>query len=118
VSTVRVELVGLELPGSHGVEEEERRREQPFVYDLWLDVSEPAADRIEATVDYRQVAELVREVSESRQFRLLEVLAGEVADALLERFPVESVRIRVRKPEVQLGTPVEYSAATVERARR
>jgi dihydroneopterin aldolase len=38
-----------------------------------------------------------------------------VADALLERFPVESVRVRVRKPTVAL--PVEHSAVTVERRR-
>jgi 7,8-dihydroneopterin aldolase/epimerase/oxygenase len=117
--TALVELSGLEVPGRHGVEEEERGREQPFVYDLWLELPEPAGDRIEETVDYREVVELVREVSAARQFQLLEALAAAVADALVERFPpLERARVRVRKPEVQLAAPVEYSAATVERARR
>ena len=35
-----------------------------------------------------------------------------MADALLARFPVERVRVRVRKPDVELGLPVEYTAAT------
>ena len=54
--TVTVELYGLEVAGAHGVEEEERRRPQPFLYDLWLEVPDAAtSDRLEATVDYRDV---------------------------------------------------------------
>jgi dihydroneopterin aldolase len=115
--TVLVELAGLEIPGRHGVEDWERENEQPFVYDIELEFPEPAADRIEETVDYREVVELVRVVSESKQFQLLESMAAAVADALLERFPVERARVRVRKPRVQLGEPVEHTAASVERSR-
>jgi dihydroneopterin aldolase len=60
----------------------------------------------------------VRAVSAARQFRLLEVLAAAIADALLERFSLERARVRVRKPQVELGAAVEYAAATVERSRR
>jgi dihydroneopterin aldolase len=112
-----VELAGLEIHGRHGVEDWEREREQPFVYDLELELAEPATDRNEENVDYREVVELVRGVSESRQFHLLESIAAAVADALLDRFPLERARVRVRKPEVQLGVPVEHTAASVERSR-
>jgi dihydroneopterin aldolase len=115
--SVLVELAGLEIPGRHGVEDWEREQEQPFVYDLELELEEPANDRIEDTVDYREVVELVRAVSENRQFQLLESIAAAVAEALLERFPLERARVRVRKPQVQLGVPVEHTAASVERSR-
>ena len=115
--SVLVELAGLEIPGRHGVEDREREQEQPFVYDLELELAEPAADRIEETVDYREVVELVRVVSESRQFQLLESMAAAIADALLERFPLERARVRVRKPQVRLGVPIEHTAASVERSR-
>lgn len=115
--TVLLELAGLEIRGQHGVEDSEREQEQPFVYDLELELEEPANDRIEDTVDYREVVELVRAVSENRQFQLLESIAAAVAEALLERFPLERVRVRVRKPQVQLGVPVEHTAASVERSR-
>ena len=115
--SVLVELAGLEIPGRHGVDDWERETEQPFVYDLELDLAEPRSDSIDETVDYREVVELVRAVSESRQFQLLESMSAAVADALLERFPAERVRVRVRKPEVQLGVPVEHTAASVERSR-
>ncbi len=115
--TVVVEVAGLEVQGRHGVEEEERAREQPFVYDVELELAEPTADRIEETVDYREVAAVVREISDGRQFRLLESIAAAVADALLERFPAGRVRVRVRKPQVRLVLPVEHTAASVERSR-
>ena len=114
-----VEVIGLELRGYHGVNEIERRDGQRFLFDLWLEVPGTAAasDRIEDAVDYRAVVACVREVSDGRTFRLLEALSAAVADAVLARFPVERVRVRVRKPDVRLDAPVEHTAATAERVR-
>jgi dihydroneopterin aldolase len=115
--TTTVELAGLEIFGYHGVNSDERRDGQRFLYDVWLDVGEAgSSDRIEDAVDYRQVAACVREVSETERYHLLEALAGAVAEALLRRFPVAHVRVRVRKPDVRL--PVEFAAVSVERSRR
>ncbi|MDQ5820680.1 MAG: dihydroneopterin aldolase, partial [Actinomycetota bacterium] len=114
--SVKVEVHGLELHGRHGVGDEERRDGQTFAFDVELDVSEAAlSDRIEDAVDYRDAVAIVRRVSDGTQFRLLEALAAAVADAIAAELPVERVRVRVRKPQVQLGAPVEHTAATVER---
>lgn len=114
--SVLVELKGLEIPGRHGATPEEHERDQPFLYDLELEFPEPQADRIEETVDYREVVEVVREASKEER-QLLETLAAAVADALMQRFPIERARVRVRKPEVRLEAPAEWAAATVERSR-
>lgn len=118
--TTTIELAGLELHGYHGVNPEERRDGQRFVFDVWLEVPDGtgASDRLEATIDYREAAALVREVSDGHSFQLLEALAATLADELLARFPAAgAARVRVRKPEVKLDPPVEYSAVTVERRR-
>jgi dihydroneopterin aldolase len=114
--TVVVELKGLEIAGRHGATPEEHERDQPFLYDLELEFPEPQSDRIEETVDYREVVEVVREAS-SEERQLLETLAAAVADALMQRFPVERACVRVRKPEVRLEAPADWAAATVERSR-
>ncbi|HET7760605.1 MAG TPA: dihydroneopterin aldolase, partial [Gaiellaceae bacterium] len=98
--SVVVEVAGLQLEGRHGAFEAERESLQPFVYDVALELEEPARDALVHTVDYREVVSLIREVSRSREFALLESLAGTLADALLERFPVDSATVRVRKPHV------------------
>jgi 7,8-dihydroneopterin aldolase/epimerase/oxygenase len=115
--SVTVELYGLEVSGAHGVEGAERERPQRFLYDLRLELDEPASDSVEETVDYRNVVRCVQEVSDGRSFQLLESMAAAVADALLERFRLQAARVRVRKPDVRLEAPVEWTAATVERRR-
>lgn len=113
-----IELAGIALHGYHGVLDEERRFGQRFLVDLELDYLDPAAqrsDRIDDAVDYREVLAVVREVSDGRAFQLLEAFAAAIADALLARFPLARVRVRVRKPDVRLALPVEHSAVVVER---
>jgi dihydroneopterin aldolase len=118
--TTTIELAGLELHGYHGVNPEERRDGQRFLFDVWLEVPDGtgSSDRIDGTIDYREVAALVREISDGRAYQLLEALAAALAEALLERFPVvETARVRVRKPDIRLDPPVDHSAVTVERRR-
>ena len=112
---MELELSGIEVRGFHGVLEEERREGQRFLFDVRLEAAEPAEDTIGATIDYREVAAAVREVSDGRAYTLLETLAAAVADELRRRFPVTGVRVRVYKPDVLLDPPVEHAAVTVER---
>ena len=114
---MKVELRGLHVFGYHGVEEEEQRLGQPFLYDIELEVGDRgASDRLEDALDYTQVAQAIRELSAARRFNLLEALATAVADMLMERFEPESLRLRIRKPQVKpAGLTVEFSAVTVER---
>ena len=99
---MRIDIDGITLDGLHGVLDHERRDGQPFVFDVMLELVEPTADDIDATVDYRDVVACVREVSDGRAFQLLETLAVAVADELMRRFPVTRARVRVGKPELEL----------------
>jgi dihydroneopterin aldolase len=115
-----VELLGLVLFGHHGYLDAERKFGQRFLVDLWVDVdgTATATDDIDNTVDYRDLAELVREVFAGPERLLLEALAGAVADSVLERFPgALGVRVRVRKPDVVLDPPVDHAAVILERKR-
>lgn len=120
MSDVVVEIEGFELEGRHGATLEERRRGQRFLFDLQLHAHDAGVrtDKLADTVDYTEVVACVREVSDGHRFNLIEALAAAVADALLERFEISRVRVRVRKPEVQLEAPVDWTGATVERVRR
>jgi dihydroneopterin aldolase len=114
---VILELKGLHVFGYHGVEEEEKRLGQLFLFDLELEVGERGADdRLENAIDYTEVASAIRELSNARRFDLLEALATATAELVYERFAPERVRVRVRKPQVKpAGMTVEFSAVTVER---
>jgi len=107
-----VEVHGLEVFGHHGVHEEERRDGQTFLVDVTLHAAEPRRDEVGATVDYRRVRDVVREVNESASYQLLETFAAAVADALMAAVPVGHVAVRVRKPGIAWA---EWTAATAER---
>ena len=109
-----VEIHGLELHGKHGVNENERREGQTFLFDVTLEVPEPSDDSIDATVDYRAVRDCVREICDARAFQLLETLVAAVADAIVARFEVISVEVRVRKPGIAWA---EWTGVTASRSR-
>jgi dihydroneopterin aldolase len=120
MSGVVIELEGLELLGFHGALEEERERGQKFLFDVELLAHDAGVrtDKLGDTVDYTQVVDCIREISDGHRFNLIEALAAAIADELLERFPVARARVRVRKPEVKLDAPVAWTAAVVERTGR
>jgi dihydroneopterin aldolase len=95
-----VEIHGLEVFGRHGVNDDERRDGQLFLFDVTVEIAEPKEDTIDATVDYRRIRDLVRETSDAASYKLLETLAARIADALKAEFPVYEVHVRVRKPGV------------------
>ena len=111
-----IELNGIALHGYHGVLAHERRDGQRFLVDVELDVGEAgSSDELAEAVDYRDVVETVRQVSDARAYSLLEGLATAMADALLGGFRVERVSVRVRKPDVVLYPKVEYTAVRATR---
>jgi dihydroneopterin aldolase len=107
-----VQVHGLELFGRHGVNDDERRDGQTFIFDVWLEINQPREDAIDATVDYRRVRDIVESVNEAKSYRLLETLAAAAADAINAELPVKKVRVSVRKPGVAWA---EWTGVTCER---
>jgi dihydroneopterin aldolase len=98
LATIRLE--GLSLFGHHGARPYEKEAGQRLDMDLELDPVDDRAettDRLADAVDYDHLYRTVREVVEGRSFHLLEALAAATAEAILERFQVRKVRVRIAK---------------------
>jgi len=117
----RVVLIGLVFRARHGVHPEEKVNPQRFEVDVELSLPlQPAGwdDDLARTVDYSAVYDVVRQVVESTTFDLIEALAEAIGHEVLPDFPlVEEVTVRVRKPDVRLGGPVDYAGAEIRRRR-
>ena len=74
-------------------------------------------DDLTKSVDYGAVYGVVRQIVESTSFRLLEALAEAISHEILTEFPVLEVGIRIRKPAVQLGGPIDYAGVEIWRRR-
>jgi 7,8-dihydroneopterin aldolase/epimerase/oxygenase len=115
---VTVEVSGLSLYTHHGVSDAEREIGQRLVVDLRMDVGESDAtltDRVEDTVDYAEVCQVVALVAQQRSYRTLERLCAAIADRLLEQFGLESVWVKAAKPEPPIPLPVEEVSVEVWR---
>ena len=107
---VTVEIVGLSLYTHHGVTAAEREIGQRLVLDVRFDIGEPDAlitDRVEDTVDYGEVCQVIALIAQQRSYRTLERLCTAVADRLLGDFNLERVWIKAAKPEPPIPLPVE-----------
>lgn len=110
-----LKLKNMTFHAYHGVWDEEREIGQRFEVDaeLKLDTHEATkSDKLKDTVDLYAVFEAVERIILDGKFLLLETMAEKVAQAILEKFNVHEVLIRVRKPHapirgIQDGIEVE-----------
>jgi dihydroneopterin aldolase len=117
---VTIEISGLSLYTHHGVSAAEQEVGQRIVLDLRLDVGECDAtvtDRVEDTIDYAEVCQLVALVAQQRSYRTLERLGSAIAERLLSEYEAHAVWIKVAKPEPPIPLPVEEVSVEVIRER-
>ena len=119
--TDRIVLANMVFQARHGVNDWEKAEPQRFEVDVELTVElQPAGleDDLTKTVDYRGVYDVARQVVESTTFNLIEALAEAIAHEILAGQPlVRGVVVRVRKPEVRLGGPLDHAAVEISRVR-
>lgn len=105
-ATRHVFIHGLELIGSIGIYEHERRYEQRVVISLDLDVVDDYDGRSESigdVYDYDLAIAIARRTVAASHFNLIETLAERIAEACLGDRRVVRVSVRIEKPDVLAG---------------
>lgn len=118
LETVTIEISGLSLYTHHGVSEAEREVGQRLMIDLRLDVGETDAtvtDRIEDTVDYAEVCQLVALIAQQRSHKTLERLCSTIAERLLADYELEGIWVKATKPEPPIALSVDEVSVEVWR---
>jgi dihydroneopterin aldolase len=108
----RLLLRDMSFYGYHGDVAAERELGGRFSVDLeiGMDLSKAArSDDLEQAVDYVHVYQLVREVVEGEQHRLLETVAEAIADRVLALPRVQQVKVRVGKTPPVRGSFGEFA---------
>jgi dihydroneopterin aldolase len=141
-TVVTIEISGLSLYTHVGISAAEREVGQRLLFDIRIDVGESDAtetDRLEDTVDYVEVCQLVALVAQQRNYKTLERLAGlkqrrrlkrgldrkagveegrlveDLADRIIEDFGAEAVWVKAAKPEPPIALAVEEVSVEVWR---
>jgi 7,8-dihydroneopterin aldolase/epimerase/oxygenase len=114
----QVYLRDLEVEAVIGVYAWEQRIRRRLRFDVELAVDTRLAANsgdIADTVDYEAVADCIRAIATREPHVLLERLAEEIAQALLDRFGSQSIRLTVGKPGAVPG--VREVGIVIERLR-
>lgn len=102
----RITLARIVACGRHGANPGERDRVQPFHVDVEMDVDlsrAAASDALEDTVNYAEVHRRIVEIVELRSYALLERLAAEILNAVLNDTRVARATVSIAKPQILDG---------------
>ncbi|MBN2543497.1 dihydroneopterin aldolase [bacterium] len=84
----------------HGVSAAEKEIGKHFDVnvEIWADTSKPAStDRLEDTINYEEVYNIIEHFVTTNKFHLVETLTEKLADLLMEKFGVKGLKLQVKK---------------------
>jgi dihydroneopterin aldolase len=111
----------LTVRGHHGVFEHERRDGQDFVVDItvWIDLAQAAvSDDLADTLDYGELAKRAADIVAGPPRKLIEAVAGDIADYVMADARVHAVEVVVHKPSAPIPLTFTDVAVTARRSRR
>ncbi len=96
----RIRITDLEVFYCVGVSDEERAQPQRLLLtvDMTFDFTVAAiSDRITKTIDYFAVSQMLLKFGEGRNWKLIEKLAMNIADEILDEYKPEAITVDVKK---------------------
>lgn len=114
----RIELTGIEVYARHGVLDHEQEKAQVFRVDVtvYADLSLAGkTDDLADTLDYSELALEIREVVGAESHKLLETVAGRVAEAMLGHSQVTRTVVTIHKPNAPIDLAFDDVSVTIER---
>jgi len=97
----KIKLSELKVETIIGIWEWEKRNPQIVSIDLEMSTNIKAAaksDSIKDALDYKTIAKRIKQYSENNHFELIETLAENLVQIIIEEFKVEWVKLSVSKP--------------------
>jgi dihydroneopterin aldolase len=115
-----ITIRGLRLTGYHGVLDHEKRDGQEFVIDLEIELdlsSAGSTDELQKTLDYSVVVDQVAQRVTGESVDLIETLAHDLAQIVLNHPQSTAVTVTVHKPQAPVAHPLQDIAVTITRER-
>jgi dihydroneopterin aldolase len=113
----RIKLSGVKLYPRIGTTPQERASTQECVADLvlWGDFEAAAStDSLDKSVDYTRVLAVVSDTALAQEYNLVETLAYAVVRNVLRAFPLDRVRVNLRKQPASLADRLAFVEVEVE----
>ena len=113
----KVYVTGLKVDAYIGVYDWEHEQTQPLILDLEMDWDHRKAaesEQLNDALDYDALSQAVIQLIQARPRALIETIAEEVAQLILQQFKTPRVRVKVAKP--QAVPAAQYTAVELVRS--
>lgn len=110
----KISISNLKVNATHGVLDEEKVVPQPFVFDCEIDYDFQKAadlDDLAYTLDYGKIMQDISDFCVSNSCDLIETLCYRAAEMLMNKYPIESVSLSVKKPNAPV--PLDFDSVSV-----
>ena len=111
-----IDIHNLKVVACHGVLQEEKINSQPFYFDVSMayDFAKAAEkDELSLTLNYDEIMHDISDFCKDNTFDLIETLCHRAAAMLMRKYPIDSVCVRVKKPQAPVSLPFDdVSVAT------
>ena len=99
----------------HGIHQWEKSSGQTFIVDI--DLSRPGkTDSIEDTINYSDIFIEVKKIMEHQSHDLLEFVAELIASKIISKYPINNIKVKIKKPEVKIqDAKLDYAAVEIYR---
>jgi len=107
--------------GYHGVQDFEKELGGRFEVDIKIRYPFKrcaSEDTLHKAVDYQQVYAVVKDMVTGRKYHLIETLADQLADSLVDQFELDEITVVLRKKKVPIDAVLDYVEVEVTRPGR
>ena len=115
----KIILKGMKFHAYHGIHQGEKSSGQTFIVDIEIfkNLSEPGkTDSIEDTINYSDVFIEIKKIIEHQSHNLLEYVAELIASKIISIYPIDNIKIKIKKPEVKIEDgKLDYAAVEIFR---
>tara|TARA_B110000211_G_scaffold130423_1_gene149827 strand:+ start:802 stop:1164 length:363 start_codon:yes stop_codon:yes gene_type:complete len=115
--TIRVALESYTVMAKHGYYSHEHEHDQPFVYSVWATLgNSQIEEKLEQTLNYADIQIAIDKVmlQSEKPILLMETMAQKVVDELCVKSQVETLHVRIEKPEAPLPHPGGLAVVELE----
>lgn len=112
-----IEIHRLKISTHIGVPDEERATPQDLWISVWMHPSQGFTglhDNVDYTVDYYEVSVKLTELAAAKPRHLIETLATDAAEMLLQKYPLSSVDVKIEK---RILPNADFVAVKITRSR-
>tara|TARA_S200000501_G_scaffold366695_1_gene401936 strand:- start:2303 stop:2659 length:357 start_codon:yes stop_codon:yes gene_type:complete len=115
----KIKISNIKIFAYHGVAKEEQKLGQNFEIDVELNLKIKAgiSEDLSRTIDYSLVYEIVENNFTNKKYKLIETPAEIIADKLLNLKFIESISLKVRKPNAPINGQFDYVEIEINRNR-